>query len=799
MTYDPLSAIALLILCASACMYPIGFMFGVCSQCCQSACQWFLEFNRCMRVANVGTQPQTGTHRRLHARRRSVDIVSTTPFASTVFVSCDNDNGPVAFEIRRVAQKRGLQVSFRMADPSLVINGSSGVAVYRFQRAPTGSTPEYDVAGPSWHLEVELNYRRDVNALGGIESQSTTTDESGQVKLVVSIVFGASNPTYESSAIDIFPVNAQRIVPLLQGAVSVVADGNNPPGVASPRIAGIATKETSLAVLLRSACVSQITQKWLTEEETVIRFLNGETIALVGNVAGTQQYELTVLPNSTVCDLPASAVGHGITLGAYPEVIYADAPSHLAQEEIKCGASGLTLNLLPAREEFGGCVLSWQHSTYRRNQTTISPINQIITPVAFWPGSSLLWNLENGPFRTSFSSSGWVFRLAGEQSQVDPYWLSPFSSSCRQGFVSLGGLCLPSQLTVSWEDITIPAKGLPQFGFAGDLCLQQFFPLVDLEIKAASQDISVFSPTFFGNFAGRWGGQQVDFVYYGVTSSAEEYEPFITRFSEFFGESGAGQVSGGASFLVAGNVDRCTDPPSAKIIDSVMFTGPGQWGWQRAGSETDSGGLAYAVAVCDPGYSNEYPIEQEGVFPRNFFRSVCGGWSPPLVPSAGGEVTRTCTLQDTLDASGVISTQAQTITITQSRNLIGRVILPGVVQEGQCRLYALRDTRRLRPDGLEHRFSPTSDEPCGLFVPVFGATSGTNCGAATDTTVPCPAGCVPTVTVSSGGQWVSARYIESGDKAGLIAVTKIGEWGAGKTASLVVACGESEITVSLSP
>jgi hypothetical protein len=287
---DPLSLLSLGIWLFAAGMWPVGFLFGACSPCCdQDQCPRFLSFERCLYFDNVNTSPQTG---------------GTTPVGLSG-LGISNVQSQIQITV---------QISISASGASRTPIGDIRTQVWRFNRDTPTNPAAYDVLGPAWHLEVELSVTGVATQAEAGVTTSIGVDSEGQPKLFV-VVNQWTTTITRDEVVTLFPVGLQRWGSgtqtfRLSGATATATrvSGDNYSGWTVSKLSGITILSRELAV--------QLDGRILLNENAAINFLNGVS-TLTGTTNPIREYR--ILPNNPLCG--STDTGLAIRFGVLPSTL----------------------------------------------------------------------------------------------------------------------------------------------------------------------------------------------------------------------------------------------------------------------------------------------------------------------------------------------------------------------------------------------------------------------------------------------------------------------------------------------
>jgi hypothetical protein len=431
---DPLSLLSLGIWLFAGGMWPVGFLFGACSACCNE-CPRMLNIEGCLYVENEalaeadagdvrgsgGAFYKTGFTQKVALRRsQTVGLPLLGDTASGLSV----DITPSRIE----AQVRTSVASGSLGDARRVPVGETRVQLWRFPVAAGAFGTTYTPVGPSWHLEVELSVTGVATQEEMQEMQIATSigsDSSGQPKLFVAFRMWTNSPSSffidHTETMTLFPTGLQRWLdgrlPASQVSGSLVS-GDSYFGWGVTKLSGLTVLEEALG--MRYAPPGFSGSGVFLEESFVIGFLQGEeTVCRSGRC-------ITLLENNVLCQV--NNFGLGVDLEIYPATA-----TYTFTDPVKDGDPYLCSDYILM---YGGCGLSaWTGSYGHIRQFQVSQGLE-----AFYGSTDLLWNLINGPYRTSAPT--FDRPLAYSSSSVNSlffFFFTPSPGDPAIATVSLGG------------------------------------------------------------------------------------------------------------------------------------------------------------------------------------------------------------------------------------------------------------------------------------------------------------------------------------------------------------------------
>jgi hypothetical protein len=747
---DPLSLLSLGIWLFAAGMWPVGFLFGACSPCCKDDCQWLINVSRCLRFTLPDRVPAAGGDFALALNRAGSGDVE---YMDSTRLQIHNVQSRIRITVR---------LSLSASGASRTPVGDTRTQVWRFNRISPTTPPEsaYDVLGPPWHLQVDLSVTGvDTQAEAGVVS-SLETDEHGQTKLVLNVSQWTATITHDE-VVTLSPVGLQRWGPGISGtqsfrltSASVAAtrqSGDDYFGWSISKTTGLAIEERSLAVRLPQRFVSskigstgQTADHVLLDGEgsQLVDFLSGDGTLLVPVIspASVTHVEYTLSPENVMCGLSAGLIGFGIPLGIYPEFLTATAPESFAdifprgskpandpfgsfEFDEWCGPESVTLRVLRA-----SCPQLWGTSFFYRG---VDLASLVTSPADFFAGDTLLWNLENGPYQTSFVKTapldGWTISLGGDD-DFDIY--STPQIGCPEGTESgdrppiFGGgfgvapVDFSSRITFSSlctpvDSFPAPTDLFPDFQAIGSFLMKANYQVtmpVQTGIDCASSASITTEQTFTGSFdvimyrtiTFLQGGQ----IKVGFSGSGADLAFPGVSTNETFGcpSSFGGQASAtvGMTIEVIFDVPACSD--EGVLSEGDWYFIPFVFGSLFSGEETapnpcpsdpplpplargEDSLFVVAPSVlpftggersvtCLTGTANIDYDSLPTVPYTTPLRLVCTNWTPSTAPAEGASLTRTCAdnFGDPLPVSGSVPQFELTRTVAAQTSVFPRLL-----------------------------------------------------------------------------------------------------------------------------
>lgn len=853
---DPLTLLSLVVWLMAAGMYPLGFLFGACSPCCQrdDACQWLLNFDRCISVGVAGSSPPDGGDVRVSlSRAGSGDVEYMTGDLLQIH--------HVQSEIRIT-----MQIQIGAAGSSRTPVGDTRTQVWRLNRAAptTPAATVYDVLGPPWHLQIDLSVTGVATAEEAGVSTSIGTDEHGQPKLVVQVNQWTQQITHTVD-VTLYPTGLQRWGPGLAGTQSRRLTTS---GVLATRVEGDAYsgwsvgKLAGLTIVGREPAIRVVqftlpfnlgitVERIFLDGTTAINFVaNSASITVPATVSSvTTNRELTVQPDNVLCQLPKDLGIVGIPLGVYPEYMTLTVPESFRNAHpqnivpstgaLWCGPDTLTM-----RPDLSSCVTTWRPSYSRKGATVSAPI---VGVSAFYPGRSLLWNLVQGPYRESLLTTGPVASLAQAISPPSDWLVTLGGSGAYSLYDTPEGPCPSGTSTLKWtnESGFTVAAGLPdfnactpvagsretrEFAFVASVNWEVLWPEVDeiLIVDDAFAGYTLKTTTYSGTLEIECYRAFTTFadgkaqIHFGGSASASFGGPYVVPAFDFTGDSG--DIPRDRLFYVRGDGGTV-----GRRIEAVGEVGCSESGDMNLSISVLPVGLLTNISadfqICGVSLttpSNPFPVDCQPdqvveVTPSYSLagspsmsytsrrRTVCSDWSPSTIPSLGGTVTRTC--GDQYDGDPPTS-PTLSLTFGESRTRLPRLVnqqtyqgSDNILRNGNCRLLTL----------TAHGFTTTAGttfisavaDACYYLKPSFGSgftSAGTGdiaeqlCQSTIlANSLPCE-GCDLSVSVVSGAENARVRYVASGIKRGTIEVVALRTWLSGEGVTISVSCGGDTIT-----
>jgi len=770
---DPLSLLSMGVWLFAAGMWPVAFLFGACSPCCQDddGCPWLLEFDRCLRVSIVGSDPPDGGDCRI------VSALASSPGDEIQYVDSfrsTGGSGPIEIHYVQSRIKIGVRVDLSASGSSRTPVGETRNQVWRFNIPSLPSEFLVDVLGPPWHLQVDLAVTGvATQAEAGVQS-SLGTDEHGQTKLVLTVNQWTDNITHEQD-VTLFPVGLQRFQlrntgtawRLTGGGASATrVSGDGFTGWTVAKTSGIDIEERSLAVVIFTSvlCFSMETTgtKFFLDEATALSFISGDITLQVSS------RDITVLPDNEICELPASDLSTGSAIGIYPHLVTANVsqsfkdrfPRVTQQSTVQqwCGPDTLTLRVGTS---------GWGLSYGRRNVPIQSIAGVLVSD--FWAGRSLLWNLEQGPYRESVVRQGDLLSRPSNPIEGDVEY-------------SLGG---SEEFSIfEFGSLTCPA-GFSSFGSSFRVCF------------------AVPLPTFELTWSGPGGSGQEEIQLSGIG------EALVGPDGQFIFSPDPTLDPADTKVTVGGGHIQLLNPnqnPFFHVIATISFEADFPCGEDDAGEIS----LQLREIVLSGPDNDQYTVSVTRLPSSSIpFVGVVRNIPPPVLatvlPASGGAIVEGGSLQPS-----TLSRLPVRLIDTPSR---GRVI-----QEGSCRLLGVvvqgtpgyvQLNPQLAPVGPPNPDNPlpspsflsAAEGVCYYFRASFGSEFDTNNVSPSSRlrlrrTVPCD-NCEVTVDQVSGQENGTVRYVSSGDKSGLIEVVATRTWFAAEGVTFTVSCGDDTITQTI--
>jgi hypothetical protein len=819
-----LSAAILLLGCG---MWPVAFLFAGCAPCCDDQCPEFINFNRCLRVIHVGTDPLVGGDCRITSLR--------------------NQLGQQISPVRIYSVSSKTEITVRVRLQNAIPTGETRAEVWRFNVSQPANLAPFDVVGPPWHLQVDLSYTGVATQQEAGVQSSIQEDEHGQPKLVVTINhFGSFFERTEN--ITIFPTGLQR-----WSTSEITQNQVNATRVSAGLSVGLVTKMPGRSVQERQIAAELagglcalgggglLTQKVLLNAASATNFLSGAESLEVNATEPTRTLQLQVTPDSELCEIPATAFGTGIALGIYPEFLTAVAPEDVSSritspgEGRWCGPNVMTLR--PSGLVFRileDCPSRWS-GRYDRKGVTVDHTAFLSD---FFNGLTLLRNLEDGPYRESFvtadsdffSMEGWTISLGGEgqfnlYETTDIFRCPP--STGNNYFVddetnpgtTLGDICTPlltpatpfapATSFICLVDWTVEYKIVTgaECDAAGE------FQLKATTITRSSDDggpIEVAMVRQGGNEI-RTNGEGLPIITFRGSGSIDfpPIPPLLLDDQPCGGQLKRPLPSNSVEIIWSAIVpcedagDLVLDDTLARVItpffdlEQELLTA-----WARPGFPDV---VVFGTNIIDRAVWSFSFRSPESVPYVPSIRTLCSDWSAAVIPPEGGTVTRECTnqfggpfpegypipiLSKTFPASAVRHPR-----ILSSNEGSGNTIL---IRQGKCLLRGLStrgEPTSIQPSTISFASVPQGCYNYGLsFGPPVVAEDSNTCGLSVlPTHTPCN-GCVPSVELISGEEVGQVRYAATGDKEGTLEWIALRDWRGGEGITFTVTCGNDTIT-----
>jgi hypothetical protein len=854
---DPLALLSMSVWLFAAGMWPVAFLFGACSPCCQPGdpsdpCPWLLEFDRCLRVSVVGSAPPDGGDFRVSLTRLGFgDVERMGPGV-----------GPIEIHHVQSEIRITVRISISASGASRTPVGDTRTQVWRFNRAtPTSpAATAYDVLGPAWHLEVELSVTGVATQAEAGVTTSIGVDSEGQPKLFV-MVNQWTATIARDEVVTLFPVGLQRWFGLTTSSVTAtLVSGTSYSGWTVSKLTGLTILQRKYAVRVLANALpfafGTLVQRVLLNDEVAVDFITGNgTLRVPASLGGaTTDIDLSILPDNVICGLSRDFLHLGIPLGIYPEFMTLEVPASFTENFPRPIADWCGPDTLAMRPRGGPCLSGWAPSYFRQGVSVSTPV---ATVASFYPGRTLLWNLEQGPYRTSFTAAGpsstsgtnedWLVTLGGDG---DFSLYDTPSFGCPQGTTSVDAPRLFPSIPNPVDFGYLCTPLLPE-GSSG-LLRAAFFATVnyDAQVEVVDQVLPLVEDPFFETCVPEVSAKTENFSG-SVTITMRRSRVYVedgTLKVDFVGDTTQDGSEGflqGTKEVVAAYVipitnDRCIDP-NRDVIFFGLFLDVAVTLTCTVPCD-DSGELEASVtnffAVVGPPGDATFPLEGEtplfhldGIKPLGIVRQmahsisltyagpstipfatnrrrICTNWSLGTIPVEGATVTRTC---DDQFGGGAPGTPVLSQSFGEAGSRLPRLIATNdpyegtesILREGNCKLLGIANqgasTSTGNPLGSPLFLSATQGT-CYYYVPTFGndGAAGTvdadPCGAsAVPTSLPC-GDCVVTVTQTAGEENGIVRLITSGDKAGLIEIIAARTWLGGQGVTFTVSCGGDTIT-----
>jgi len=796
---DPLALLSMSVWLFAAGMWPVAFLFGACSPCCQPGdpCPWLLEFDRCLRATLVDSDPLVGGDCRIDSTRLGTGGVE---YMNSTFLQIHHVQSRIRITVR---------LSLSASGTSRTPVGETRTQVWRFNRAaptsPAGTT--YDVLGPPWHLQVDVSVTGVATQEEAGVVSSLETDEHGQPKLVLTVNQWTATITHDE-VVTLFPVGLQRWGPGLGGtqsfrltassATATLTSGTSYSGWSVSKLTGLTTDERKLAVrLVGSLCVAAaspsltapFTQRIILDDVTAVDFLNGDNSLRINVLAGTSvtdgSYDLLVTPKNALCGISRVNHGIGIALGIYPTQIYAAPPEEYADLSLSIsGRPYCNKGLLTLRSGLAFVSGLWSSRWSYRQVRFFGGTDALnANPELFFSGMSLLHNLEYGPYRTTAVAPGpgpiiplssgtfsqfvdYTYYLEGED--VDAFYnllaIGVGYLGCPDGMeIPSPGVFTEAGNSNRFDICTSPTPIAISGSFSG-----VYRPFPDAEPRTASGALT-------GNFVRTGDALILNTDFDGLNFLVSTQGEAISDVNQS-GQPITITPQAGATYVAF--------PPCELSGDLSLITLAGQSG-QFNGAITDS----FSVTLDIPSISFSTPL-----------RASCGEWSPSsAIPVNGGTITRSCNGLDSSYETATIPARTDGLRFpfwygfgvgSPNQALFFGPAPP--LQLGACNLLGLRDATISPPAILPatQTLALVSGD-CRQYLPLFGSPGSP--AFPPSSSVPCD-NCTVSVTQTAGEENGSVTLITSGDKAGIIEIVVARTWLGGQGVTFTVSCGDDTIT-----
>jgi hypothetical protein len=340
-----LSAAILLLGCG---MWPVAFLFAGCAPCCDDACPWGINLTRCLRFTVVGSDPPSGGDCLTFPTRRNPGL--DLGELETNHLRLYNRPKDVTFSI---------SVLIGNSSFALPAVGETVNQVWQLSFLPPGPGSDVDVFTPPWIMQINLS----VNGVATEEEEGAShtfgEDEYGQPKLFVTVNQRANPIEFTSPPVSISLVGTQRFIYAI-GRI----EGPFRTGWSVSFSNYLVLTKSPLILFTTNSCPGRVQDLYLTEENSCSAFLRGETAVRLHGENG-EDYDLQLSEPNALCGRIPN-VSEGATLGVYPRFIRTTAP------------------------ELGTSDLLWSGAVSRS---------------LFFSGRSLLFDLENGPYRESAAAT----------------------------------------------------------------------------------------------------------------------------------------------------------------------------------------------------------------------------------------------------------------------------------------------------------------------------------------------------------------------------------------------------------
>lgn len=810
MIEDPLVLLTSIIWLAALGTWPVAFLFGACSTCCQTKCGFVLAYERCMRIARVGdpTPGMRGTHKRVLLRGNGGSGIFQTVSGDGLTVA----NAPTEARIP-------VRVSLSASGNSRTAPGQTRSQVWRFKVTPTpladSVPPTADIEGPPWYLQVDVNVQGIVTTADVVDDYSefgstvqeisdalaeneqalaafqaalaaaempgvdaaVATDEHGQTKLVLNVKQGPDTITYEREII-LSLVGYQRwqfpgTVLTSSTLNATLEDGPSVSGWLVSKPAGVCASARELAVRIENhfASFGFGTSRYLFDKDAALEFLNGDRPERVPIQGTTYAFDADyqMFPDSVLCGVSVDNLRAGIALDVYPiEISITFEPANIT---IPAGTF-LTPHPSTCSEKF---LIHASQQTFLDVSTGLSldKWGARANPSDFWDGESLLWAIENDPYRTSYTVSG----TSAHQItlSLDTAGGSYFGRDTNHP-LAVATVTLRATMRVETADIDETA----------DVESVYYWPLF--------QFLNENDPRFANRIL-------------PIGSDLDFFTDFPASRSYSHGLVHPAGFGVGVSMALQATLDK----PSAPALDGFHYLSC--FGGQINVTVTAAGG---ADPLTGPIFSfggfqiGTYTLtnitvevgqpDRVDARPRADLTAVgsCAPWSP--VGAEGGTSTRTCSSGTT---TITIPANTSRLPLYQTRGGIAPPFAgtgpgfkdsghpsfagAGFIQPGSCSLLGIIavDDATTSPAVLASPFFVAMNEgECRYFATRFtGSTSFLSCGS-----------CQPALSIVSGDEFATVRIVPSGDRKDLIEIVALKTWDSGEGVTFTVSCGADTFT-----
>jgi hypothetical protein len=744
---DPLALLSMGVWLFAAGMWPVAFLFGACSPCCQQDCPWLLEFDRCLYFDDLSTSPQTGGTARQSLRKfgGSGEVQYMAP-------------GTGSLQIHHVQSQIRItvRISISASGASRTPVGETRTQVWRFNRAtPTSpASTAYDVLGPAWHLEVELSVTGVATQPESGVTTSIGVDSEGQPKLFVVVNQWTATITLDE-VVALFPVGLQRWGPGLAGTQSFRLTSSS---LSATRVSGdnysgwTVSKLTGLTITGRAIAVRLDGRVFLNEVHAV-EFLNGDR-SLTGTSA-----EFSVLPNNVLCDVAASRIGLGANIGAYPDSLtFTVSETYKNSFATWCGPDKFGM----FRQTVCGTGWATKYNRFAAGGTIASAI-----AATFYGGSTLIWNLINGPHRTSAELTNGTASL--EEEPVGEFDGTKF---CPAGFDSaFTEFCAPLEVEISipylLESATVDSVGV-RFGTGVDQLV-----LETTGVSESGQITVTCSKSANLTYLIPSTQALILFPQVEVTMIWVD-DPVPANANDIMRGTQPGDQVGTLTLNAWGIV--LNDTQGVAFVNTSAATGTIDDLCSEAGSSLIAASITSQSPTVPDGDATIFYADG-----RLFSATIVG-------PISGESKSLQGNLRSNLEV-GPIEHSVDYIRAPRTP-----FEPPSQESLGSCEMTSVTIDELTASNNVS--FVSAQAGNCYYARLAFRTAAQCSAGGFIQHSVPCDE-CTPEVTIVAGAEYARVTYIASGDKAGLIEIIALSTWLGGQGVTFTVTCGNDSITHTL--